>query len=851
MLIRPPTPEEERPLIADEKAVATLEFDKVRARLAEHASNSMGKALCLEIEPTPHLPTVRLLQQETTEARIILRAPSDLPLGGIHDIRGHVRRCVIGAALDPPAFNEIHDTIRAAHRLRKHLMDFKVDAPLIAAMGEGLGTFRPLESSIANAISEQGEVLDRASRDLERLRREKRLTQERVREKLDSLVHSDAQKFLQDPIVTLRGDRFVVPVKYENRANVPGVVHDQSASGQTLFVEPLAVLELNNRLREIEVAEQEEVRRILRQLASEVAAVAGDLSRTVTDLGRLDFIFAKGKYSEIQQAHEPVLNDEGRMNLIKARHPLLRGAVVPVDIPLGRDFDIMLVTGPNTGGKTVSLKTAGLMALMAMSGLHLPASSGSEMSVFGRVFADIGDEQSIEQSLSTFSSHMTNIIRILRDVGHDSLVLLDELGAGTDPVEGSALAMAILEYLSSTGAKVAATTHYGALKAFAYSRPRIANASVEFDADSLRPTYRLLVGLPGRSNAFLIAGRLGLPAEIVDRAREFLTKEDVRVEDLIESMETDRFVMERERVAAENLRASMEVAKAEIDRRSAEARRREREILDKAQEQAQRVLQKVRQQADEALRLLKTIEKESRQQERAKALEEARRILRESQRDVDEAVRGAGGVAAAAGGAESGGDRGAVAGGGREGVVGGARAAGPLRPGQSVYIESLNQKGILLSLQDDQALVQVGIMKVQRPVVDLAPLTEDGPGSTSAAGASGPGAGGTGGTGIGGAGGGYRSVSTGNIAGQKAQTFSPEIDLRGLTVEEAAHRLDKYMDDAFLAGAKKVFIIHGKGTGALRKGLLELLSADPRIRSHRPGAHGEGGMGVTVAELTE
>jgi DNA mismatch repair protein MutS2 len=817
MLIRPPVPEDDRPPVAGAKVRATLEYDKVVALLAEHATNTMGRSLALALEPSSDLERVCRAQRETTEARAVLRSPKELPLGGIHDVRPHVHRALIGSVLAPAELLEIHDTVHAATRMRRFLAEFTEVAPLLAAIGEDLGDFRSLEQAIGAAIGDQAQVLDGASRDLLRIRRDKRIFQDRVRDKLDNLVRSEVQRYLQEPIVTLRGDRFVVPVKQEFRAQVPGIVHDQSASGQTLFVEPLAVLELNNRLRELELEEQEEIQRILRELTALVAAAGTALGATVTNLGRLDFIFAKGKYADATRASEPLLNDRGEVNLIRARHPLLRGEVVPVDVPLGRDFDVMLVTGPNTGGKTVALKTLGLTALMAMSGLHLPAASGSEMSTFSRVFADIGDEQSIEQSLSTFSSHMTNIVRIVRDLDRRSLVLLDEVGAGTDPVEGAALAMALLEHLAATGARVIATTHYGALKAFAYSRPRVANASVEFDPDSLRPTYHLVVGLPGRSNAFVIASRLGLPEELVARAREFLSRDDVKIEDLIESMETDRFVLERERMAAENLRAGMEATRAELDHQVRDIRREEGAILEKAREQALRIIQRARAEADEALRLLRAAGKETRVQERQRALEDARRTLRDAHGEA--AGYGQAGPADAAAGGEP---------------AAGAAGGSP-RPGQMVFIRGLGQKGTVLSVHDGQAMIRVGIMKVQRPVSDLAVLVEEAAGET------------WGGTTPGGG----RAGAASGLAGQKALTFSPEIDLRGLTVEEAAYQLDKYLDDAGLAGVPRVHIIHGKGTGALRKGLLEWLSGDRRVKSHRPGGHGEGGMGVTIAELAE
>ncbi|HEY3314276.1 MAG TPA: endonuclease MutS2 [Bacillota bacterium] len=803
----------------DERILRALEFDKIREHLVDEASCSLGRDIAAALAPSGDVGVVRRWQSETTEARDVLARLSSVPLGGLHDIRPHLGQAERGALLTPPEFLEIADTIHASRRLKRFFADDRLKAPVLAEMAAGLGVFDALEAEIKRVITDQGEVADNASPELARIRRARRTLQGRIRDKLDSIIRSaEHAKYLQDPIITIRGDRYVVPVKQEFRGQFSGVIHDQSSSGATLFIEPMAVVELNNDLRQEELRERDEVQRILRLLTARLAGEAEPLRASLELMARLDFAFAKGKLSLEMRATEPFLNATGRLEIHGGRHPLLLrrlvsdgaggsgegGApreVVPIDVPLGKDFDTLVITGPNTGGKTVTLKTIGLLTLMAQAGLHVPAADGTELSVFAKVFCDIGDEQSIEQSLSTFSSHMRNIVALLRQADDESLVLLDELGAGTDPTEGAALGMAILEHLHAKGAKTAATTHYSELKAFAYSRPRVANASAEFDVETLRPTYRLIVGLPGRSNAFEIAKRLGLDEPVIDRARSFISQDEMKVEDLIVNMQADKVILERERRDAQILRERAEQKVREVEKREGDLRQRERDILDRARQEASSVVSRVKREADEALKGLRSAAAAGDEKARGRAIEEARKRLRELQTEVREKT---------AGPAEP---------------VPEGKGPGDLRTGEMVFSFSLRQRARVLAEPgaDGKVRIQVGVIRTTVPLSDLVRVEDE-----------------------------DRAAERTNInqmASDKAQAISNELDLRGLTVEEAIEAVDKYLDDVSLAGLKKVFVIHGKGTGALRQAVGSHLRSHPAVKAARLGDQHEGGEGVTVAEL--
>lgn len=787
----------------DPRTIRVLEYEKIRAMLVERAATNMGKEIAGEVEPVANFHQVKERQAETNEARAILRTGKSVPLGGIHDVRKALERSMRGAVLEPEEFLDIADTIRGGRRLKKFLLEIREDFPILAGWAGLIGGFSELEAEIRRCINERAEVADDASDALYRIRRQIKVIHGRIRDKLESMIRSpETVKLLQDPIVTVREDRYVIPVRQEYRSQVPGIVHDQSASGATLFVEPLAVVEMNNDLRQLGLQEKEEILKILQELSGRVREEGRELQSTLRALGHIDFVFAKGKLSQDMDAYGPELNDEGRLDIRRGRHPLLKGNVVPADVTLGKKFDTLVITGPNTGGKTVSLKTIGLLTLMTQAGLHIPAAIGTEMAVFDQIFCDLGDEQSIEQSLSTFSSHMTNIVKILDRANDRTLVLLDELGAGTDPTEGAALAMSILEFLHARGVKTVATTHYSELKTFAYTRPRVENASVEFDVETLRPTFRLLIGLPGRSNAFEISRRLGLNEEVIERAREFLTKDELKVESLIESIQANRQKLEEDRRAMESARIDSQRLRERYEAMMAQARAREQEIIAKAQAQAMQLLNQTRRESEAIISELKEAMRKEREVERNQAMHQVREKLRRAREEAESATR-------------------------RPEVRPDTPPPENLRPGEPVIVLSLNQKGHVLSepTADGQVMVQLGIMKVQVKVADVRRVEEEKakPARTSA----------------------------GQMAAVKAQTISPEVDLRGLTADEAIDRTDKYLDDAILAGLQQVRIIHGKGTGALRQAIREYLRVHRHVTAFRLGGVGEGGDGVTVVTLGE
>ncbi|MCL4514697.1 MAG: endonuclease MutS2 [Firmicutes bacterium] len=814
----------------DGRTTRILEFHKIKEKLVEYASFQVGKELAEKLEPMAELEAVRRGQAETSEALLILWREGAVPLGGVRDIRGALHRAQIGSTLEPGELLAIESTLSGSRRLKKFLGDLDEKFPILRDLAFRIEVHKEIEEAIRQCISEFGDVLDSASPELARVRTQIRTARNRVKDRLDSLVRStEAQKYLQDPIVTLRNERYVVPVKQEYKAFVPGIIHDQSASGATLFVEPMAVVELNNQLRQLEAAEEEEILRILRRLTALVQARVDGILATVEVLGRIDFMFAKARLSKELNAVEPALNRDGRLNFRRARHPLLTGEVVPIDVHLGRDFTTLVITGPNTGGKTVTLKTVGLLTLMAQSGLHIPAAEGSEAAVFARIFADIGDEQSIEQNLSTFSSHLTNIVKILGEDQGNSLVLLDELGAGTDPAEGAALAMAILEELHARQARTVATTHYSELKTFAYTRQGVENASVEFDVATLRPTYRLQLGRPGRSNAFEIASRLGLDEQVVSAARAMLTQENVKIEDLIRSIENNQRTTEEERNSAETSRRRLQDMEEEYRRKMERLEQERVEILRKAREEAASVLKRSREEVNELIGQIRREERLKDQEALAElAREEVEKRSRELEkfsqelRDTQEKNR--------------------------------RSAAGPRRPvkiqvGETVYAAALGQNVQILARPNSsgEVLVQAGIMKVTVKEADLEPaVAEDGQKEKPTWREAGR------------QGGSVRAAAfkaaaydtgIGTLAKAKTASISPELDLRGLTVEEAWEKTDKYLDDAFLAGLPQIRIIHGKGTGALRQAIRDRLRAHPNVGSFRFGAFNEGGDGVTVVDL--
>jgi DNA mismatch repair protein MutS2 len=767
--------------------------------LVDCATFTPGKELAADLLPAADLAVVAKRQQETTEAKGILRREPDVPLGGLKDIRKILHKVGLGAVLEPHELLEVTDVLRAARRIKRFFLDKQGQYPLTEDMAGSLTAYHAIEDKVSQAIDTGGEIADRASAELRSVRVRSRDLHAGIKAKLDQIVRSpEHQKHLQEFIVTQRGDRYVVPVKQEYRGQFPGIIHDQSASGATLFIEPMAVVEMNNELRRLAAAEKQEILRILTGLTDHVRAAADGISANLEILGRMDFIFARGRLSARMDAGEPRLNDRRCLDLKGARHPLIPGRAVPVSVHLGKEFHILVITGPNTGGKTVALKTVGLLTAMAQAGLHIPAETGSEIGIFRQLFTDIGDEQSIEQSLSTFSGHMTNIVRILSGVDSDSLVLMDELGSGTDPVEGAALAMAILEYLDERQVRTIATTHYSELKVFAFNRPGVENASVEFDTKTLQPTYRLLIGQPGSSSAFEIAARLGLNPAVIERARSLLTKEDVEVAELIRELEENRRLAEEERAAAARLRQQAEAMQKEYSAALGALQDKKARLLAEANSEAAGILKKARMQADDAIREVRGALAKADQGGLLHA-RQARTRLRDGQSAFEDKMN-----AAAA----------------EKYGLPPKRVA----PGDTVFIPKFNQKGHVTAYDDDgQVTVQVGIMKVTVPIGEIRLDKEEKK---------------------------VRETSTAaRVMTGKVKDFNTEIDLRGLMVDEAIEQVEKYLDDAFLAGVPQVYLIHGKGTGALRKAIGSMLARHRHVKTYRLGQYGEGGMGVTVVEL--
>ncbi|QMV43464.1 endonuclease MutS2 [Cohnella cholangitidis] len=785
----------------NDKALHTLEYDKIIHRLTGLTSTSLGREEAEKLSPSRELPIVERRLAATDEAVRAVMLKGTPPFGGITDIRASLYRAKLQGILQPPELMEVAQFIMGSRRLSRFISSAgeETELPLLSDLCEPLTDFKALEDEIRRCVDEQGEVLDSASPELASVRRDIRINAGRAREKLESLVRSSSvQKMLQDALITMRNDRYVIPVKQEYRSHFGGIVHDQSGSGATLFIEPEAVVQMNNKLRELKIKEQNEVERILRKLSEQTGERAELLSGDAEILGLIDFIFAKAALANALSATLPLMNGEGKLQLRKARHPLIDiKQAVPIDIALGEEYSSIIVTGPNTGGKTVSLKTIGLLSLMAMSGLFIPAEDESRLCVFDGIYADIGDEQSIEQSLSTFSSHMTNLISMLGQVTSRSLVLLDELGAGTDPAEGSALAIAILEHLQKQGCRLIATTHYSELKAYAYNRPGIINASMEFDVATLRPTYRLLVGVPGRSNAFAIAERLGLPKSIIDHARGEVSDDELKVDSMIASLEEDRLRAQSERQTAERLRREVEKLQKDIEDERFKFQEQKAKLLEGAREEARLAIAKAKREAEEIISDLRRLAMEEGASVKEHKLIEARRRLEDAvPSPVAKPNKGTG-----------------------------AKAA-KISAGDEVKVHSLGgQKGHVVELTgNSEAVVQLGIMKMKVALADLEPIRKAAANKAPAAQAT-------------------------IVKRSRDETIRTELDLRGMMLDEALMEVDQFLDEAFLSNLGQVYIIHGKGTGALRTGIQDFLRRHKHVKSYRLGQFGEGGAGVSVAEL--
>lgn len=790
----------------DQKALRVLEFDKIINMLSERTVSDLGRSLSEALTPSTDLREVEYRLKETTDASAYLWRKGGAPFGGIHDIRPALKRIEIGATLGIPELLRIGDMLRCCRTLKHYLTN---DVPsdwegnLALELGRQIMPSRDVEDAISQAIISEEEISDHASPALATIRRNIRQKQDSIKEKLNAIIRSaDYRKLMQDAVVTMRGDRYVIPVKQEYKSMVPGLIHDMSASGATVFIEPLSVVETNNEIKALLIREQQEIERILMELTGKVAGIKDFLKINVEIASSLDFMFAKAKLSRDLNCICPKLSNARVIRILQGRHPLLdRNHVVPIDIELGYGFSTLIITGPNTGGKTVTLKTVGLFVLMLQAGLHVPVKEGSEFGLFGSVFADIGDEQSIEQSLSTFSSHMKNIVKILAEADESSLVLFDELGAGTDPTEGAALATAILDGLTQRGVRTIATTHYSELKIYAMTNKGVQNACCEFDVETLRPTYRLLVGVPGKSNAFAISEKLGLGRDVIDRAKEYLTQDNIRFEDVLSDIERNRTQAEREKEQAEAFKRQIEEIRHETEKERQKIARERDRIITKAKEEARALIQEARYEAEELLERLKTMEKEGFGQNSMKELQEARAGVRRLDH-LESAYVDEIGV--------------------RPGY---AEPPKNLKPGESVMLLNLNQKATVLEEPDEdgQVLVQAGIMKVKIHITQLSRVDEQK--DT------------------------LDRIQQVRMAGVKASPIGLELDLRGLNVEEALDRVDKYIDDAVIAGLHEVTLIHGKGTGTLRKAVTEHLRRHERVESFRPGKYGEGETGVTVVTL--
>ena len=783
----------------DKKTLSRLEFHKILEQLASFANSPLGKERVMELVPVSDLAAVLRWQEQTSEGRELMRLDPTAEINGWKDVRIQLQKVGRGAVLEPEELWAVAETLTSGRLIKKFLEEKSERYPLLSELAFSMVALPDLEQKIKKAIVPGGGVSDSASPELAHIRRKILNAQANIKEYLEGIIRSPHyQKYLQDPIVTIREGRYVVPVKIEYRSQVPGIVHDQSASGATLFIEPMTVVGKNNELRRLIVAEQQEILRILTDLSTGVAQNSDSIGASLEALGELDFIMAKARYSHELNAWAPALEGEAALDIRRGRHPLLKGEVVPVDIRLGYDFDTLVITGPNTGGKTVTLKTAGLLVLMAQAGMHIPAGEGSRLGIFRRVFADIGDEQSIEQSLSSFSSHMTNIVDIVIKPGRDSLVLLDELGAGTDPTEGAALAQSILEKLHASGAKTIATTHYSDLKDFAFNRDRVENASVDFDAVTLTPTFRLSIGKPGRSNAFEIATRLGLPNQLVDRAKDFLTAEQVQAGELMRRLEITRQEAEAEREKAARLTEEARLLKEKYEKMELELANKRESMIEKAGEEARSLVKKARLEAEAAVRELRGKLAAEAARSRESAIQEARERLKQLHNKIGRTVpekRMAGAVPE------------------------------DLRPGEEIFLPGYNQKGYVISppSPEGEVQVQVGIIKMNVPLKELRRVEKP-----------------------------RQNEGQSHVAGVmlgKSREVSVELDLRGQYADEALLQVEKYLDDAYLAGLPRVYLIHGKGTGSLRTAIHKQLNGHHRVKSFRLGEHGEGGYGVTVVDL--
>lgn len=796
----------------NEKALKTLEYTKIIDQLTEYASTEMGKQMCRELQPSCDLGTIRQSQTETTDALTRVRMKGSLSFGGVKDVRGSMKRLEIGSSLGIPELLAVSSLLTVAARAQSYGRHEKSEEFPDDSLDErfrALDPLTPVNNEIKRCLPSEDEVSDDASPGLAKVRRSMKIVGGRVHTQLNSILNS-SRTYLQDAVITMRDGRYCLPVKAEYKSQVPGMVHDQSSTGSTVFIEPLAIVKLNNELRELEIQEKREIEFVLAALSSQLMPYTDAILSDLSILAELDFIFAKAALSRHYNCVEPKFNNKRYINIKDGRHPLLNPKqVVPINIWVGDSFDLLIVTGPNTGGKTVSLKTVGLFTLMGQSGLHIPAFEGSELAVFDNVFADIGDEQSIEQNLSTFSAHMTNIVSILNETDANSLCLFDELCSGTDPTEGAALAIAVLNFLHNMTCRTIATTHYSELKVFALTAPGVENACCEFNVETLRPTYRLLIGIPGKSNAFAISRKLGLPDYIIDEAKNQMEQKDESFEDLLANLENSRVTIEKEREEIVSYKQEIETLKNRLQQKEERFSEQKEKMLSKAREDAQKILQDAKDTADQTIRNINKLAKSSGVN---KELEAERTKLRGKIQDVDKKL--------------------AVK---KTAAPKKAVSAKKLRLGDTVRVLSMNLKGTVSSLPNAKGdlYVQMGILRSLVNIRDLEMVEEA---SITGPGLSGTHTGGSRGSGSG----------SSKIKMSKSFSVSPEVNLIGMTVDEAIPVLDKYLDDAYLAHLPQVRVVHGRGTGALKAGVHRHLKKLSYVKEYRLGEFGEGDTGVTI-----
>jgi len=799
--------------ILDEHTFSVLEFSKIKKQVKESMNTATGELIAETIKPKTDLEQILIAQRETTEMREIILYEGTPPFARLEDISNEIKKSAVkGAILDTIKILKILKVLKTLRLIKKFLLKTEKKYPLIKERAEKIETFTELEEKITQCIGEDGIILDRASPDLKKIRREIIKEEQTIKNKLETIIRSSQfSTIIQEPIITIRQNRYVIPIKQERRIKFPGIVHDKSDSGATLFVEPIEIVELNNTLRQLIKDEEREILKILQKLTALVGEKAPEINDSVLILGKIDFIYARAVLANNMKAVEPKLNQKGFVNLIQARHPLLKNYVVPINIRLGKDFDILLITGPNTGGKTVTLKTVGILTLMAQCGLHIPAAEGSEIAVFKKIFCDIGDEQSIEQNLSTFSSHMKYIVQILNWTDSNSLILLDELGAGTDPTEGAALGMAVLDFLRKEKSKVIATTHHDTLKNYAYLTEGVNNARVEFDEKTLKPTFQISIGLPGKSCAFIIARSLGLAPEVILRAQSFLSQEKIKADSLIEKIEQDKKLIEKEKNLIKIIREESFEIKDRLKKELNKIEEDKNEIILRAYQEAEKILKETQNRAEKIIEKMnkkRTINTQSKDY----LLKEMQAINQEIK---DEIAKIKPPVCVQRTGRE-------------EELIKNQN----IRIGDYVLIKNLNKKGIVLSIKSEKCKVQVdnmkmlvstfNIEKMDKPYEITKNIIKKNNTITK------------------------ELINRDNLYLTKMKTFKNKIFLRRFRVEEARLMLEKYLDDAYLLGVSPVYVIHGRGKGVLREGVKKLLDRTPNIKSFRSGDTSEGGIGVTV-----